>query len=116
MNSINRRLARLQARTPANRLSRKRRPRRFNTERLQLYRYFNADGALLYVGITGRAYLRYLEHREFWIDEVVAATIERLIVSTWADALQVESATIRAERPRYNIQSIDLDTFNGKTV
>lgn len=68
-----------------------------------LYRWWDADGNLLYVGKSISVLSRVEQHRnnsEFF-DEATTMTIERYPDErTLADA---EVAAIRAERPTYNI-------------
>jgi predicted GIY-YIG superfamily endonuclease len=71
--------------------------------RTALYRLFDADGALLYVGITYDTEQRFASHRNSspWWKDVASESIE------WHGsrrlALAAESAAIKAERPRHNI-------------
>lgn len=68
-----------------------------------LYRFFGADGSLLYVGLTMNPGTRWPSHardKPWWL-EVHTLTIEH-----FADRPAVEDAerrAIRAERPRYNV-------------
>ncbi|MFI8206844.1 MULTISPECIES: GIY-YIG nuclease family protein [unclassified Streptomyces] len=68
-----------------------------------LYRFFDADGALLYVGITYDTEQRFASHRNSspWWRDVASESIE------WHDtrtlALAAESKAIKAERPRHNV-------------
>ena len=69
-----------------------------------LYRFFDSDGALLYVGITVNLPARLSRHRdekEWWVDVV------RVSIEWFPDrdsVLAAEKAAIRSEQPRYNIQ------------
>lgn len=70
----------------------------------RLYRLFDAVGRLLYIGQTCRPLARLIEHLE---EQGWAAEIARWEVdprSWWSEeeALAVETAAIRAEKPRYN--------------
>lgn len=74
-----------------------------SSERTALYRYFDADDDLLYIGISidpdGR--LRaHRDNREPWVPAIATRTVE------WLDsrslALKAEEGAIKAERPRYN--------------
>lgn len=68
-----------------------------------LYRFFDADGALLYVGRTVNAGRRWREHekRAPWFDEV--KTVTREILAT-AEALALaERQAITTEQPLHNI-------------
>lgn len=68
-----------------------------------LYRFFNADGALLYVGISVELAQRLRAHSRTqpWWEEVATTTTEQY-PSTRA-AQNAEVRAIVAERPRYNV-------------
>jgi predicted GIY-YIG superfamily endonuclease len=73
------------------------------SERTALYRYFDANGDLLYIGISIDPDGRLKAHRHGhapWVGEVARRAIE------WRDsrplALKAEEEAIRAERPRFN--------------
>ena len=67
-----------------------------------LYRFFDATGQLLYVGITGRQSRRARDHRRHasWWDLASAATFERFAYRSVA--LAAEREAIAAERPIHN--------------
>jgi len=69
-----------------------------------LYRHFDSDGKLLYVGISLSAVHRLGQHRDHsrWFRRIANVTIEWL--PTRADALAAERAAIRDENPECNIQ------------
>lgn len=69
-----------------------------------LYRHFSADGVLLYVGISGRVWVRNDEHLWLsgWFSEVSQITLERF--STRAEAVEAEREAILNEKPRFNVQ------------
>lgn len=73
------------------------------TEEHALYRFFGADDALLYIGISIHPFARMGQHQgdKSWWGEVVKVTIERH--PTRADVVAAERVAIRAEGPRYNI-------------
>lgn len=72
------------------------------SERTALYRVRNAEGHLLYVGVSERPEYRWFSHRRQhgWWDEVSHYSLE------WHDdreaALKAEAEAIRLERPRHN--------------
>jgi predicted GIY-YIG superfamily endonuclease len=70
----------------------------------QLYRLFDADGALLYIGISYSAIARYAQHKadKPWIGDVCTITIETHDVSR-SEIEAMEATAIRCERPRYNV-------------
>jgi hypothetical protein len=76
---------------------------------IDLYRFYSADGALLYVGISLHAAVRMMDHRrtQSWWLEVVQVTIEHLEVSRY-EALRLERRAIHRERPRYNVAASQL--------
>lgn len=67
-----------------------------------LYRHFNKDGDLLYVGISFRAIIRQSAHANAapWWNEVTTITVERL--PNREKALVAEKAAVENENPRYN--------------
>lgn len=69
-----------------------------------LYRFFNAGGALLYVGITAALPTRLANHRDEkpWWTEVARVTVEHY--PNREAVLAAELAAIKSEHPRYNIQ------------
>lgn len=70
----------------------------------QLYRLFDADGALLYIGISYSAISRYAQHRasQPWIGDVCRIEIETHDVSR-AEILDIERRAIIEERPAHNV-------------
>ncbi len=72
------------------------------SDRTALYRHWDIDGNLLYVGISLSAVHRLSQHKRasHWHDDIANMTIE------WFDtrraALEAERDAIRMERPRYN--------------
>lgn len=67
-----------------------------------VYRFFDADGELLYVGCTFDMGPRIAQHRrdKRWWEQVVTVTLERH--PDRRTALDAEAAAIADERPRYN--------------
>ncbi|WP_328344658.1 DnaB-like helicase N-terminal domain-containing protein [Micromonospora sp. NBC_00421] len=67
-----------------------------------LYRWFDADGTLLYIGITNDPHVRQSAHakKSSWADFAVRGTIERFPSRQEAEA--AEKAAIEAERPLFN--------------
>jgi hypothetical protein len=68
-----------------------------------LYRMFNAEGELLYVGITNNPKMRFRTHSKTqpWWSEVTNIAIEN---HSTREALAVaEQRAIRSEGPRYNV-------------
>lgn len=77
-----------------------RRPR--PPERTALYRYWDADGNLLYVGITNNPTVRHYQHvSKPWRSSAVRRDIEWY--ETRGEALAAEARAIRAESPLHNI-------------
>lgn len=70
--------------------------------RTALYRLFNADGQLLYVGISSDPPTRYVNHayEKLWWHEVATTTEEW--IETRAEALREETRAIKTELPCYN--------------
>jgi predicted GIY-YIG superfamily endonuclease len=69
-----------------------------------LYRFFDADETLLYVGISLNAAKRASQHRKDkpWWPDVATMTVERH--DTREAALEAEAEAIRSERPLHNVQ------------
>jgi hypothetical protein len=69
-----------------------------------LYRHFDGEGRLLYVGISIDVLVRQASHelRSWWFKDV--RRIEITPFATRAEAAAAEVQAIRAERPRYNQQ------------
>jgi predicted DNA-binding transcriptional regulator AlpA len=67
-----------------------------------LYRFFDAAGALLYVGITCKPYLRFATHRSYtdWWELAASCKLERF--PTRATALEAEKDAIATEHPIHN--------------
>jgi len=69
-----------------------------------LYRFYGANGDLLYVGISRNALARMVQHKatQPWWPEVANMTVEHHEASR-AAMLAMERRTILVERPRYNV-------------
>jgi len=67
-----------------------------------LYRYFDADDNLLYVGITNNQFRRFSQHKnKDWMSQICRATFEHFEYRT--DAEMAEMNAIKNESPVYNI-------------
>ncbi|WP_157253142.1 GIY-YIG nuclease family protein [Nonomuraea typhae] len=68
-----------------------------------LYRFFNADGGLLYIGISVNPPQRFRRHKgdQPWWCEVTQITIERF--GSRPDVLAAEKQAIESEHPLYNL-------------
>lgn len=75
-----------------------------SSEKTALYRFFNAEEELLYVGIAADPAHRWKEHRRSkpWAREVTIRVIEWL--SSREEASAAEVRAIHIEKPRYNIR------------
>lgn len=73
------------------------------TERTALYRFFNAEDVLLYVGITKNFGQRWINHASSkpWWTEAQRHTAEWF--ETRCDAAAAEKRAVVDERPKYNI-------------
>ena len=69
-----------------------------------LYRAFNKNNELLYVGISGSLMTRMNSHKrtKSWFKEMSCLTTEHY--DTREEALTAESKAIKEENPKYNIQ------------
>lgn len=70
--------------------------------RTVLYRMYDADGVLLYVGITNNMRRRWIAHKrdKWWIDDVDDVVTEDY--DSRYEASMAEQEAIRNERPRHN--------------
>lgn len=70
-----------------------------------LYRFYDADENLLYIGVTQRGPARFKEHASSkrWWGQAAIATLEHF--ASGEDAYIAEAHAIHAERPRYNVVS-----------
>ena len=68
-----------------------------------LYRHFNKEGQLLYVGISLSAINRLTQHQKkaSWFEEIVTMTMEPFLSKD--DSLAAEKRAIKEEKPKYNI-------------
>jgi hypothetical protein len=73
-----------------------------NNAPCELYRHYDANGALLYVGISASTMARLRQHKQEaeWFDQVAWIRIQRF-ASRWKASL-AEQEAIHKERPRYN--------------
>ena len=71
--------------------------------RTQLYRHFDKDGTLLYVGVTASPLIRQSDHcgTSKWGREIATITVEHF--DNRRAALAAEWTAIQAEKPRHNI-------------
>ncbi|MEV4381595.1 GIY-YIG nuclease family protein [Streptosporangium sp. NPDC049644] len=69
-----------------------------------LYRFFDQDGTLLYIGITESPLVRLDGHAatQPWWGEVRSATYEHF--QSRAEAREAELNAIRSERPAFNVE------------
>ena len=70
----------------------------------QLYRHYDADGALLYIGASQSTLQRLSGHRasSHWFWRIALVKIEHY--ATREQAAQAETAAIAAEQPLFNIE------------
>lgn len=70
--------------------------------RTALYRHFDADGVLLYVGISLSAVQRLSQHRKApWFHDIDKVEVEWFDMRAAAEAAEIEA--IRSEKPVFNI-------------
>src|SRR5688572_7566222 len=71
---------------------------------MDLYRFYDRDDRLLYVGISLSAAKRASEHRaeKAWWSDVARMEVEHLDVSR-SEAEAIEKEAIRSEAPLYNV-------------
>ena len=71
----------------------------------ELYRHFDKDGRLLYVGRSIDALVRLIQHRASpWFEDIVTIKIERF--TNYADLVITERSAILNERPLHNAQFV----------
>lgn len=71
--------------------------------RCELYRHFDAEGRLLYVGITSSTFRRMRQHKHnsSWYEQVTRIEIERF--PSREAARQAEMVAIDKEKPLFNM-------------
>jgi hypothetical protein len=72
--------------------------------RFTLYRFYDASGVLLYVGITAMGVSRWAAHAKDkpWWTEVATVRVEHM--DSLPELLAAELVAIRSEQPKYNVQ------------
>jgi hypothetical protein len=72
---------------------------------MDLYRFFDADDRLLYIGISLSAVQRAAghRHRQPWWDDVARMDVEHFPDVTRDEILRIEREAIRTERPLHNV-------------
>jgi len=72
-----------------------------------LYRFFNANHELLYVGITNNPFNRFSGHSKDknWFSEIAYSTFEHYPNRLAVD--KAETAAIKSEKPKYNKAKVD---------
>jgi hypothetical protein len=83
-------------------------------KRTNLYRHFDAEGALLYVGVSLSALTRLGRHRKYshWFEKIKRVEIERF--PSRAEALIAERLATWREKPLHNIY-LTRATFGQQT-
>ena len=79
---------------------------------MDLYRFFDASGRLLYIGISLSAVQRAARHRQQqpWWDQVVRMEVEHFPGATREELERIERDAIRAERPLHNVvHAVDFE-------
>jgi predicted GIY-YIG superfamily endonuclease len=73
-------------------------------DKTQLYRYYNLNRELLYVGISLNAMQRLMQHRDSksWFDEISFISIQQC--DSRKEALKLEKQAIEQEKPIHNRQ------------
>lgn len=80
-----------------------------------LYRHYNADAVLLYVGASADAFRRLEAHRQSsWFDEITRVEIEHL--PDHRRLIKAERAAILSENPIYNKQRFVFERLPTKPV
>lgn len=73
-----------------------------STQNTTLYRYFDSDGQLLYVGITKNQFDRLQSHAKMaeWLPQIATASFQHF--NSRAEALRAETHAIGTELPKFN--------------
>lgn len=81
-----------------------------------LYRHFDADGVLLYVGISLSAIGRLSDHRHTsaWFPRIAKVTVEQF--PDRASAYKAETTAIQTEKPLHNISKAGASKERRATV
>ena len=76
-----------------------------NSGTTQLYRHYDCDGRLLYVGISLSAVARLSQHKDssHWYYQIARIEIETH--QTRGEAMAAEALAIAVERPAHNVQA-----------
>lgn len=84
------------------------------TELTMVYRMFDKNQTLLYVGITNNWKNRLHQHRQdkWWLGDVHEVTFEQF--ATRDDALRAEKDAIECEGPAYNVMLAKVSPHNRK--
>lgn len=84
--------------------------------RTALYRHFDAEGRLLYVGISLRYTDRTRSHRinAGWFDQIATITIEWFLSRVQAETAEYQA--IRNERPIHNKQHNRRPAYSGTQI
>lgn len=86
-------------------------------ERTALYRFYDADGELLYIGITTDPDVRWACHESTsWWKEVDRMQTKVAWYDERAEAGSAEVAAIKAERPRHNRAHADYQPSQGTAI
>lgn len=81
-----------------------------------LYRFYGADGTLLYVGITkdpGRRFIQHGSSKDWWRN---VASIQIEYLDSRDDLASAEREAIRSELPRHNICGMGRQRGSQRTV
>jgi hypothetical protein len=79
----------------------------------QLYRHFDKEGTLLYIGISYNALCRLTQHKRtaHWFKDITNITIEPF--ETRKEVEEAELQAIRLEKPKHNIQGVSKTSTDG---
>lgn len=79
-----------------------------------LYRIFDADGRLLYIGVTVNVSRRIREHRNarWWREEIATWTVEGPFDGVIAGE-RAETEAIHAEKPRYAMSRREAGVYSA---
>lgn len=71
---------------------------------VQLYRHFDKDQTLLYVGLTNDVFRRLSEHKlgTRWFEQITHVSVEHF--DTREEAQQAETKAIETEAPLHNLK------------
>lgn len=84
------------------------------TKKTQLYRHYDENGLLLYVGISISTLNRLSQHKQYsdWFSNIRKVTVEEYL--TRQEAIDAETRAIQEEQPKHNIRKKHIPSKTKK--